>query len=373
MKRIKLIILCALFLLSAANIVALEEIRIRIENGVKIIENPKKPVSIEGVPTKLILKEELCIGEGKNETDIFSDISSCTVDDEGNIYILDSKEHHVKVFTQEGKYLRTIGRQGQGPGEFHNPGNIQITPKNELLVEDTQNKRLGFFTLDGKFIKNLSLKKRMGLSFILVDSKANFIGREIVQKKIKLYWEIWKYDNQFNEMFLIDSVDFLNPMEIKVNPFSFLIFYEIGRDDNIYYGNPERYRILVFSPEGQLIKRILKEYEPVRITKEDIEEFKKSLQLMGMNMKGRFKFPKFFPAYQDVSIDEQGRIFIKTFEKGNKEQEYIFDIFDAEGKYFLSFPHRFEPIIWKNGMVYSKEETSEGIEIIKRYNVLWGK
>ena len=56
----------------------------------------------------------------------------------------------------------------------------------------------------------------MGLSFILVDSKANFIGREIVQKKIKLYWEIWKYDNQFNEMFLIDSVDFLNPMEIKV-------------------------------------------------------------------------------------------------------------------------------------------------------------
>jgi len=92
---------------------------IQEKNGVTVVKNPKEPIYQEEV---LIIEEELSIGDSEESEDyMFSDISHITVDSDGRIYILDRRESHVKLFDQNGKYIRTIGRKGQGPGEFNNP------------------------------------------------------------------------------------------------------------------------------------------------------------------------------------------------------------------------------------------------------------
>ena len=101
------------------------------ENGVTVVKNPKKPIYGEDV---FNIEEELSFGDDEEDEDyMFSEVSHITVDNDGRIYVLDRRESHVKLFDQDGKYVRTIGRKGQGPGELNDPIFIYF-PRNELLV-----------------------------------------------------------------------------------------------------------------------------------------------------------------------------------------------------------------------------------------------
>jgi len=353
--------------------VSAEQIKIKTVDGVKVVINPKSPVPPEGVPTKLILLEDFSIGDGEEEEEIFSEMYSIAVDNEGKIYILDRKESKIKVFNRKGNYVRTIGEQGQGPGEMNRPTGIQINPNNELVVEDNLNKRLVFFTLDGKFLKNVSTVKILSLVNVLIDSQGNIIGREFVFSANKFAWQVKKYDSDLNPLFTISSVDFVNPFGGEINPFRLLVLYELGKEDYIFYSNPEAYEIKILNPEGKLVKKILKEYKPVEITEKDKKELIEKISGISTGIKNRINFPKFYPAYQSFSLDEQGRIFVRTYEKGKKKGEYLFDIFDAEGRYIAKILLKGEPRIWKRKKLYAIEETEDGFHIFRCYSVRWEK
>ena len=117
--------------------------KVEIEDGVKVIRNPKEPIYNEDV---FELREELSIGEAEGRKDyMFSMIVSFDIDDNGNIYVLDIKERQVKVFNLDGNFVRNIGRMGQGPGELQNPYTVQITSQNEIAIWDPMPQRLLFF------------------------------------------------------------------------------------------------------------------------------------------------------------------------------------------------------------------------------------
>ncbi|MFC1476903.1 6-bladed beta-propeller [candidate division KSB1 bacterium] len=58
------------------------------------------------------------------------------VENTGSIYILDMQNHRIQKFDGNGKYLLTIGRQGQGPGEFQEPHSIVAVPGSNIHVSD---------------------------------------------------------------------------------------------------------------------------------------------------------------------------------------------------------------------------------------------
>ena len=94
-------------------------------DGISVVKNPKKPIYSEKI---IVFEENLSIGKSEGpEEYIFTHILSFAADKDGNIFILDMRPFRVKVYDSEGNYLRSIGREGQGPGEFQIPGNIQIT------------------------------------------------------------------------------------------------------------------------------------------------------------------------------------------------------------------------------------------------------
>ena len=65
------------------------------------------------------LEEELSIGEAEGEEEyMFSRINDIDVDDEGNVYVAEGAFAHIRVFDENGEYLRVMGRKGQGPGEM---------------------------------------------------------------------------------------------------------------------------------------------------------------------------------------------------------------------------------------------------------------
>ncbi|MDD2790954.1 MAG: 6-bladed beta-propeller [Sulfurimonas sp.] len=75
-------------------------------------------------------------------------------DKQKRLYVVDTKDHNIKVYSLEGEELFSFGKRGKEDGEFNFPTNIAIDKRNEnIVVVDTQNFRVQIFDKDGKFIK----------------------------------------------------------------------------------------------------------------------------------------------------------------------------------------------------------------------------
>jgi sugar lactone lactonase YvrE len=78
----------------------------------------------------------------------------------GDVYIAESHTDvsdpnlvgRISVFNKNGKFLRTIGKTGTGPGEFRTPHALGFDSKGRLIVADRHNHRIQILTKDGKFI-----------------------------------------------------------------------------------------------------------------------------------------------------------------------------------------------------------------------------
>src|SRR5688572_1248692 len=53
--------------------------------------------------------------------EILSGVRSVAFDARDNLYVLDGNNYRVLVFDATGKYVRSISRQGEGPGELMAP------------------------------------------------------------------------------------------------------------------------------------------------------------------------------------------------------------------------------------------------------------
>ncbi|MDH5706954.1 MAG: hypothetical protein OEZ45_13145, partial [Candidatus Aminicenantes bacterium] len=80
--------------------------------------------------------------------------------------------------------------------------------------------------------------------------------------------------------------------------------------------------------------------------------------------------PKYFPSFNSMTVDEEGRIFVGTYEKTEDDWEYH-DVFDAEGKYIAKVLLKATPYVWKKNKMYSTYRDEEDYIFVKRYKVTW--
>lgn len=352
--------------------------KITTVDGVKIIQNDKKPAPLLGAPKDLKLELETVIGQSDDPDKAFSQLSSFVVNEEGILYALDFKEQRIKVFGPDGQFVLSFGEQGQGPGELQMPAGIHLAPGDELAVDDALGKKMVYFTKEGKYIRENSYATRLALVNLLMDSSGNFVGREMTMEGQEMFFEIKKFDNEMNALFTIDKIGFPVPLPgsgNKINMMDMISIYQFDRSGNIYYGRNREYEINVYDPEGERFKSIRKEYQPQKISEEDKEEMLSrldSFQNMGpINLREMFEFPRMFPPFQQFTLDEKGRMIVRTWEKGKGEDEFVNDIFDPEGRYIAQITSDIVVSVWKNGKAYAIDENEDGFNVINKYSVRW--
>ncbi len=100
--------------------------------------------SVWGTEARLV--PEVSIGdlEGPDEY-LFGRIGSLAVDEARNVYVFDTQSQQVRVFDAAGAYVETLGRDGQGPGEFARAETIAVLPDGRVLVRDPGNMRVQVF------------------------------------------------------------------------------------------------------------------------------------------------------------------------------------------------------------------------------------
>ena len=120
--------------------------------GIKIIKNSL--CEINNKCDKITLNPVMVWGSEDSTDDMnyFKAPEDIVVDNENRVYIADSSLHCIKVFDENGHFIRQIGRRGQGPGDLLSPLNISINETNVIWVNDFGNRRIQKFTTSGAYL-----------------------------------------------------------------------------------------------------------------------------------------------------------------------------------------------------------------------------
>jgi hypothetical protein len=345
------------------------------EDGVMVVRNPKEPIY---GPEVFSLEEDLIImNEAGEEEYMFQDIQNLAVDDEENIYVSDMKAAHIQVFDKNGDYVRTIGRRGQGPGELQAPIDIKALPQGVLVVNDAGQLRLNFFSLNGEHLRNLLTHKYTALRRPVLDSQGNIIaGYATVEDEIK--YELTKFDSDLNPLFTLTTYpeQLSGAKSTTVHYFEWYrttnLVWNVNEQDQIIWGHMSKYELFVHNPDGRLIKKIVREYDGIEITNQEKEKLIKVIfgdNPVPSNMD--LQFPERYPPFIRFSCDEEGKIYVQTYDKTEDGEADYYDVFDSEGKYIARFSLKYWAIVWKKQKLYTIEEDEDGFQVVKRYHVTW--
>ncbi len=357
------------------------------EDGVKVIKNPNEPLFGE---ITFDLEEDLSIGNEKDENYLFYKIRDIQVDTEGNIYVLDSGNHRLQVYNENGNYLRTIGKKGQGPGEFNTPRCISIDNENgNILVADSSMTIL-IFNKEGKHIdKDIHLTENL-IDFY-VDSKGNIWGK-FFQPGIKPYYFTRKVNFEGEIMKTFSEIQYnlksimLSRTRVGNTATAIGYFFGHGYEYNLFisnvdnhtfiYGYSKDYELIAVDETGNTIFIIRRDEAPMKITRDEKKRVKDKIK-GDIAKQGNFvpdlsiEFPEHKPYFYSIKPDNQIRIYVRTnpiSRESNINHEY--DVFSKDGFYIYRIIIPFFPDVINDGHLYTFSENEEtGEESVQRYKI----
>jgi hypothetical protein len=341
------------------------------DSGVQVVRNKRKPIRIPGSPTRLLLVEELMVGRGADDNSRFSELRSAQADSEGCIYALDGKDCQIKVFDSAGHFLRTIGKKGQGPGEFSTPSRIILTPTDEVVAFDAGNRRLSFFKKDGALIKELSTARWNFLRFRVSKQGDIYADHAIFSEQGKVVLQMTKFSPDLTSSTVL-ATESRAIAPNHIDPFASGFQHGVTHDGGLAWVVDSRYEITVVDPNGKVRLKIFKDPEPnpigeqarKKIIKEDYQRLPAGITV---------DFPSHFPPIRTLVVTDTDYVIIRTYVK-DKQGRYNNDVFDPKGRFIAQFPLAEEEFVMmaRDGKLYTLvREDAEGIPLIKRYGLVW--
>jgi hypothetical protein len=362
------------------------------ENGVEVVLNHLEPYIVRNGPARLQLVKEYVIDT--ESPDLLAagltDIRALDVDSRGNLYILQpprNSELLVFRFGDRGHLEKSLVRKGTGPGEVQWPFSFGINSRDEVQVFDSGPGRLLSFNPSGDLLREIPFSQAAGRSIPFIAlANGHFISSEEREAQggagaeisLTIFNEKYEKVKTFSR-FLFMS----NPERVgKINAYTPIPLLAIT-PDRIFLGYPgEIYEILAYDLEGNLLRKIRKDYRPVPVT----EAYRKAVLARapkGNPLVERLTFPDHKPAFQFLFVDENGRLYAMTSEIDGETGQDICDIFNRDGifigrtpiGYFDYLKALYEQtslgVVAKNGRMYVLREKEDGFKELVVFRAVW--
>ncbi|PWN05101.1 6-bladed beta-propeller [Rhodohalobacter mucosus] len=312
-----------------------------------------------------------------------SSISGIAVDDNGNLYLADQSEATVHAYDPDGEYRFSIGRSGEGPGEF----NAAYQPRihnGELYVLDINQQRISVFNpedgtflrthplgggsddlsgfpvqaeplSDGRFLVFYNQMERDGEKFLMgrtpriVDGDGNVLSSGFIEFRPA-------------EMHMLQSD---NNIRIMSLPFMGSTYADVSPAEEIVSGFSDRILLHARNLEGEVIRSIYHSRESPPLDRDGMiadyedEAMKDALR--------RMDIPETRQAFLDIETDEENRIWL-TLPTVNEEENEVWVLAET-GEKLAAFvrPATDMMELVKDGHVYIRETDEETgiVEVVK--------
>jgi hypothetical protein len=111
------------------------------------------------------------------EPGLFDEPTDVAVAANGDIFVTEGHSgprpgnDRISKFSKDGKFLKTWGKRGSGPGDFNAPHTIAIDSRGRLFVGDRNNNRIEIFDQNGRYLDTWRQFGRPSGILILKDDK----------------------------------------------------------------------------------------------------------------------------------------------------------------------------------------------------------
>lgn len=360
---------------------ALGKVRTETVDGVTLVHDPPLPLN----PGKTVrFEEEVSFGADESGAGAIFKPGQFAVDGRNRVYIFEYSESVIKVFGEDGKFLKTIGRKGQGPGEFGQALFIGFCPDGRILVTDSQNRRTSFFGPEGDFLSSYQWKTNIAIAYLILDNASVVQESVFDEGKSRVFLKTFDFAGaevkSWGEFFYPETKAVIRgemaiTVGIPYSPRSVLTGDQTYV--RIYHCRNDAYLIEVFDSGGRIFRKIDRPYERAPFTDADREEFLARTSTGSKELADIYKdisWPKLKTVTDRMLCDDRGFLWVATNETKDEAGRKLtaYDVFDVEGRYDARVWLDFTPARFAAGRMYRfKEDPETGVRVLTRYRVVW--
>lgn len=278
------------------------------------------------------------------------------VDGLGRIYVVDGKPAAIKVFSPDGQFIRTIGRDGEGPGEFR-VGFIAIKGEH-LVLQDPRVSRLSVFDTSGTFLRSWqstccywSWIQIDDAGLVYVPSMANTKPTDPPRGTPYVRWTldgvakdtVWVPYQKSEKLWTL-TVTEGGKMRMSMSmgvPFMAAMISGLHPQGGVVYGWNGRYEIVRSRTGADSLLVFGRDWTPDPISDERRSAEREAMVKRTGNgidpatVRSAFKLddiPRSLPAYEALKVDPSGRVWARRYAISDTTRT-SFDLFDSTGAY----------------------------------------
>jgi len=234
------------------------------------------PAEIQTPHYTLVPVDTIGIGLGDSSY-VFGAVDAALFGDNGDIIVLDGSKKQISVFTPEGEFIETIGRQGSGPGEFQRPVAMALLGNGQLAVSDPWAGKISLF--DSNYVYTSAITgffPAPPMAITGADGEA-FIGlmKKLDMENDQIGYTLARLDGTAEPSFVYASEMMpFEPTMIGPGYTETTVAFASDRSGRVFTSimSSDSYLIEGFLPDGERFLEIDRAYERVAKTPEEIQD-----------------------------------------------------------------------------------------------------
>ncbi len=369
-----------------------------LPNGATLVRYPDLPAIDSVGPEVTDVQIDLRFGsrEGDDPNFIFGNIRGIQAASDGTIYVLDYQAVEVRVFSPDGEYLRTIARQGEGPGEIMEANGIILSGDTLLWMHDHSQWKIIGVDPHGEEVRRFT-KPILSYGYIW-DAAFDRQGR---------YWRETSHSDDENEdeetgpyegtarsyyrsydlsTETVDSVylgeytyrGYASITDMGVSyygiPFEASDINVLNPPGGFWSANTGSYRLVRLGEGGDTLLVIESSLSGIPVTSEDRSDYvqrtverrpeaRRAAEAVAALM------PDFKPILEGLLVDDEDRLWVERTVPPDTPPFY--DLFSQDGDYLGSvrfgfMPAPYSPIWVQHGAIYTWIADEVGVEYVVR-------
>lgn len=331
---------------------------------------------------------------------------------DGRMAVLDAGNRNVRIFDPSGRHALSFGRQGEGPGEFSFPYQLEFLPPDILMVWDLQTWRTSWFDLEGNLLREDRGRTKYGPRIpagwfgeggaavpgygLLLhthergEAAEGPNGQVIRPPSVFLLFprdssaEAVELESGFpgGQQLFVQEGGHRRPVTI---PFGKWSHYAVGGEPTrIWTGDNEAFELRAHDAEGRLVRLVRLQAQARPVTAVALREREQLLRESGkavgldpervetdIRLAREAPLPERMPHYSGLHVAKDGSLWVEAYDH-RPDAPVRFHVFDPSGRWSgtVEGPARFEPLEIGSDYVLGKTTDELAVEYVLLFDLL---
>lgn len=340
------------------------------------------------------LVEELRLGAVEGDgADVFGRVQAADLDALDRIWVLDRQAVEIRVFARSGAFVRSVGREGAGPGEFRRPIALVRGPAGRMWVVDPGNVRYSVFDTSGAYVAGH--RRPMNSSTVPwpggIDDRGRIYDYDFAMRPGSFSRRLLRFRPGRDAAGSGDTIPIPEPsfeeavFEVEVQggmarapvPFSATFAWSFDPRGFILFASTGEYRIHRVTLDGDTLRTIEREHERLPVTAEERRTAIEGLRWL-TDQGGRIdvsRIPDSKPQIVEFFADEADYVWVRPTPAGPSDDErpglrlVYWDIFDPDGRYLGRLDGLPARLVVRGNTVIGSTTDELGVAYVIRYRI----